>query len=180
VGLALPILVGGRAVALLYVDDGNKETPLVPSNWPEQAEILTRHAGRCLEALTLARANGFAQRGPQEARPVPPRPVPAPAPLPVSVREADEAQEEESARRHARLLISEIKLYNETLVEQGRREGNLLALLGSEIERARRLYEEKIPAAVRERVNCFDDEIVRTLAGGDRALLGQVRDGQTT
>ncbi|HET9752663.1 MAG TPA: hypothetical protein VFP52_06865, partial [Myxococcales bacterium] len=68
VGLALPILVGGRAVALLYVDDGNSETPVVPSNWPEQAEILTRHAGRCLEALTLARANGLPQRASQEMR----------------------------------------------------------------------------------------------------------------
>jgi hypothetical protein len=72
------------------------------------------------------------------------------------------------------LLISEIKLYNQELVERGRREGNLLGLLGPEIERARRLYEEKIPSAVRVRVDCFDEEIVRTLAGGDRTLLGQV------
>jgi uncharacterized membrane protein len=57
-------------------------------------------------------------------------------------------------------------------VEQGRAEGNLLTRLGPEIERARRLYEEKIPAAVRQRVDCFDDEVARTLAGGDAGLLG--------
>jgi len=86
---------------------------------------------------------------------------------------ADEQREEESARRYARLLISEIKLYNESAVEQGRADGDLLARLGPEIERARRLYEEKIPAAVRQRVDCFDEEVVRTLAGGDAGLLGR-------
>ncbi len=59
-------------------------------------------------------------------------------------------------------------------MERGRREGNLVVLLGPEIERARRLYEEKIPETVRQRVDCFEEEIVRTLAGGDRTLLGQV------
>jgi hypothetical protein len=173
-GLALPIVVGGHAVAILYADGAADDRPAVPSNWPEIAEMLVRHAARCLEVLTLSRAAGAAQCAMQ--------PVAAPAlasvrpaaPLPPATHESDDAREEESARRHARLLISEIKLYNETAVEQGRREGNLLDLLGPEIERARRLYEEKIPAAVRQRVDCFDEEIVRTLAGGDRALLGQV------
>jgi hypothetical protein len=169
VGLALPIVVGGRVVAVLYADNAGGDSPVVPSNWPEVVEVLARHAGRCLEVLTLSRATTVAAR-PAEMRPAPPRPVvPSAAPT-----ESDEAREEESARRHARLLISEIKLYNEELVERGRHEGNLLDLLGPEIEKARRLYEEKIPATVRQRVDCFDEEIVRTLAGGDRALLGQV------
>jgi len=67
-----------------------------------------------------------------------------------------------------------VKLYNEEAVHEGRRERDLMARLHTEIERARRLYEEKIPLTVRERVNCFDEELVRTLAGGDRALLGQI------
>jgi hypothetical protein len=169
-GLALPIVVGGRVVAVLYADNGSGDAPVVPSNWPEVVEVLARHAGRCLEVLTLSRASTVAAR-PVELRPAAPRPVPQAAP---AVESDEAAREEESARRHARLLISEIKLYNEELVERGRREGNLIALLGSEIEKARRLYEEKIPATVRQRVDCFDEEIVRTLAGGDRALLGQV------
>lgn len=53
-GLAVPVVVGGRVVAVVYADavslDGN-ERP-VPSSWPELIEILARHAGRCLEALT--------------------------------------------------------------------------------------------------------------------------------
>ena len=54
-GLAVPVIVGGRVVAVVYADgvsmDGGHELP-VPSAWPEVIEVLTRHAGRCLEALT--------------------------------------------------------------------------------------------------------------------------------
>jgi hypothetical protein len=53
-GLAVPVIVGGRVVAVVYADavamDGH-ERP-VPSSWPELIEVLARHAGRCLEALT--------------------------------------------------------------------------------------------------------------------------------
>jgi len=52
-GLAVPVIVSGRAVAVVYADsvgiDGQHRQ--VPSSWPELIEILARHAGRCLEAL---------------------------------------------------------------------------------------------------------------------------------
>ena len=165
-GLAVPISVGGRAVAILYADDACERTPVVPSNWPELAEILARHAGRCLELLTISRATALVA-GAQDERSSQTRPGPE-----AAFALADEQREEESARRYARLLISEIKLYNEAAVEQGRMQRDLLVRLGPEIERTRRLYEEKIPAAVRQRVDCFDEEVVRTLAGGDAGLLG--------
>jgi len=167
VGLAVPISVGGRAVAILYADDAGDRAPIVPSNWPELAEILARHAGRCLELLTISRSSALVARTQDE------RLSPALPAREGALALADEQREEESARRYARLLVSEIKLYNEPAVEQGRLEGDLLTRLGAEIERARRLYEEKIPAAVRQRVDCFDEEVARTLAGGDAGLLGQ-------
>ena len=53
-GLAVPVVVGGRVVAVVYADSvsvaGNERQ--VPSSWPELIEVLARHAGRCLEALT--------------------------------------------------------------------------------------------------------------------------------
>lgn len=53
-GLAVPVIVGGRVVAVVYADavavDGHQRH--VPSSWPELIEVLARHAGRCLEALT--------------------------------------------------------------------------------------------------------------------------------
>ena len=83
------------------------------------------------------------------------------------------ADEDASALRYARLLISEIKLYHEDAVNEGRRDANLLARLGQEIARARRLYEERVPAEVRGRADHFGQELVRTLANGDPRLLGQ-------
>jgi len=164
-GLAVPISVGGRVVALLYADDAGDRVPVVPSSWPEIAEILARHAGHRLEVLTMSHAAILAGRVQREQTPTAVRP-------PEGSPYADDRREEESARRYARLLISEIKLYNETAVDLGRQERNLLERLGPDIERARRLYEEKIPAAVRRRVDCFDEEVVRTLAGGDPGSLG--------
>ena len=53
-GLAVPVSVGGRAVAVVYADSArhtaNHQTP---SAWPEVIEMLARHAARCLEALTV-------------------------------------------------------------------------------------------------------------------------------
>lgn len=53
-GLAVPVIVGGRVVAVVYADavsiEGHERH--VPSCWPELIEVLARHAGRCLEALT--------------------------------------------------------------------------------------------------------------------------------
>jgi len=80
--------------------------------------------------------------------------------------------EEEGARRYARLLVSEIKLYNEAAVVEGKQAHDILARLRPEVDRARRLYEEKFPAAAGTRVNWFDEELVRTLADGDASLLG--------
>ena len=53
-GLAMPVLVGGRVVAVVYADGvaGEAHDQTVPSPWPEAIEVLARHAGRCLEALT--------------------------------------------------------------------------------------------------------------------------------
>ena len=57
-GFAVPVIVGGRVVAVVYADsvasDGHNHT--VPSGWPEVVEILARHAARCLEALTVQKA----------------------------------------------------------------------------------------------------------------------------
>jgi hypothetical protein len=54
---ASPVVVGGRAVAVLYADaasaDGDADSPR--HGWCEVMEVLARHAARCLEALTVQR-----------------------------------------------------------------------------------------------------------------------------
>jgi hypothetical protein len=78
-----------------------------------------------------------------------------------------------SARRYARLLVSEIKLYNESAVRLGRQNRDLLERLKPEIDRARKLYEQRISPAVDSRAALFQQELVQTLADGDASLLGR-------
>lgn len=85
---------------------------------------------------------------------------------------ADESRREE-ARRLARLLVTEIKLYNEEQVEEGLERGNLYATLQEEIDRSRRIFEERIPEDVRAEADYFRDELVRILADGDSSALGR-------
>jgi len=168
VGFAVPVRVGGETVAVVYADDATEGPRAVPSAWPEVVEVLSRHAGRCLEVLTLSKT--AAPSAPASPRPLTPR-----GPAPERVAPAARAEDDESARRYARLLVSEIKLYHEAAVTEGRQGHNLMARLGTEIERARKLYEERVPSEIRNRVDLFGEELVHTLANGDPALLGATR-----
>jgi hypothetical protein len=82
----------------------------------------------------------------------------------------DERKEE--ARRFARLLVSEIKLYNERAVLEGREHGNLYERLRDDIDRSRQMYEERIPNDVRADSNYFYEELVEILADGRPDALG--------
>ena len=56
-GFAVPVIVGGRVVAVVYADTvSDHKDHAVPSGWPEVIEVLARHAARCLEALTSQKA----------------------------------------------------------------------------------------------------------------------------
>ena len=79
-----------------------------------------------------------------------------------------------AARRTARLLVSDIRLFHELEVNEGRRHRNLLKRLAPEIEKARQAYNEQVPAGVRDTTDYFHQELIKTLAGGDAALLGNL------
>ena len=51
--LAVPVLVGGQVMAVVYGDDAGRSPATV---WRESLEVLARHAGHCLEGLTAVRA----------------------------------------------------------------------------------------------------------------------------
>lgn len=84
----------------------------------------------------------------------------------------EEQELHDDARRFARLLVSEIKLYNEAKVVTGRQEGDLYQRLRSDIERSRQMYNERVPPSIGAKTNYFMDELVAILAEGNRATLG--------
>ena len=179
-GFAVPIAMSGQVVAVLYADQGNVAglgttnhepgtTNAEPGTlnpepssvvWPDTLEVLTRYAARCLEAVTAFKA----------ARALTERPGESDVHAPGS-RDEVNLDEEASARRYARLLVSEIKLYHESAVVEGRRDRDLAKRLGGEIAHARTLYEQRVPPDVRQRADYFHDELVRTLADGDATML---------
>jgi hypothetical protein len=165
--LALPIAVGGVIVAVVYADAPRVEMPTANGRWPAIVEVLTRHASRALEAVTVQQASGVAM----------PRAVARAShtsvPGPVEHLAGDGG--EDAARRYARLLLSEVRMFNEPLVDAGRKSRDLLSRLSGEIERARRVYEARVPSTCARRGEFFDQELVRTLADGDRTLLGSLQ-----
>lgn len=78
----------------------------------------------------------------------------------------------DDAKRFARLLVSEIKLYNEAQVSAGRENKDLYDRLRDDIEKSRRMYQERVPEQIHTTTNYFYEELVRTLANGDPSLLG--------
>lgn len=85
---------------------------------------------------------------------------------------SEQAKKHDEARRFARLLVSEIKLYNEAKVEQGRKNRDLYERLKEDIDRSRQMYDERISDDVRKTSNYFYDELVRILADGSSEALG--------
>ena len=105
---------------------------------------------------------------PSMPRPVVPGAPPA-APRPTS---PEDQKAHEDAKRFARLVVSEIKLYNESKVAEGRRSKDLYERLKEDIERGRQMYSDRVSPNVRDATNYFFDELVRILAGGDASALG--------
>jgi len=84
----------------------------------------------------------------------------------------DDSKRHDEARRFARLLVSEIKLYNEPKVDLGRKNKDLYERLKEDIDRSRQMYDERIADDVRKTSNYFYDELVRILADGHADALG--------
>jgi predicted Zn finger-like uncharacterized protein len=73
-------------------------------------------------------------------------------------------QEIDKARRFARLIVSDIVLYNEDAVAEGIREGTFYEILREDISEGRSLYEKRVPEAIRATMDylqeAFDNFLV--------------------
>jgi hypothetical protein len=101
----------------------------------------------------------------------PPGPTVGSAASPTAeLEEADKRHKD--ARRLARLLVSEIKLYNENAVNQGRANKDLYTRLKKDIDRSMDVFMQRVPEEVRNHFDYLHDELVRQLAEGDSSKLG--------
>ena len=116
-----------------------------------------------------------AAEGPAAVAPPAVEPPAEAAPLPAfDVSQLSEAEQKvhKDARRFAKLLVSEIELYNKIKVADGRKNHDLYNRLKSDIDRSRQTFEKRFSKVLLKQVDYFHEELVKTLAVNDSSALG--------
>ena len=138
-------------------------------------------------------ADPFAAHTPRHTEPQAPEPEPAAEVVEVSAHAAaagagasapaaaadpfaglspEDADTHRKAQRFARLLVDEIKLYNQAKVAEGRRNRDLYDRLKDDIEKSRSSYQKRYGNTIAASGDYFQKEVVRSLAEEDASLMG--------
>lgn len=174
--IGVSVRVGGKAVAGLLAERGEGEDP-----WHPEALAVLVHVARLRLELDLAwrrlRAADRSRAGEAEAPapfPTPAAPSPtaqmAPWSEPQPASEGSDPKDDE-ARRYARLVATDIRLYNEEAVAQGRAQRDLARRLGDQLQRGRESFERRFPELGPHGRSILRDSYVQVLAGGDASLI---------
>jgi hypothetical protein len=140
-----------------------------------------------------AYSDPFAGHSPRHAAPPPAEvaasvpvmaaPAAAPAAVPAAAAAApardefaemsvQDAEVHRKAQRFARLLMDEIKLYNQAKVSEGRKNKDLYDRLKDDIEKSRATYLKRYGHTAAASKDYFAGELIRSLAEDDASLLG--------
>lgn len=166
-GWILPLLVRDRVVAILFADAGHDGSVSL-----EELQLLVRSTGNWLEIVATRKASPI-ESAPQptatqaEALAV----TPSRSATPPTMSPADE-ELHRKAQRFAKLLVDEIKLYNQAKVTEGRAHRDLYSRLRDDIEKSKATYDKRYASTVAASANYFQAEVVRILAENDLSLMG--------
>jgi len=167
--LVLPLVVKDKVAAMIYADAGT-----VPGGTLDSSglQALTRFAAIWLELAALRKAGGSASAE-DVAQPQPAAAMAASAPASVPASSGSEEDElHKKARRFAKLLVEEIKLYNQPRVEEGRQHKDLYERLKVDIEKSRSTYDKRYAESAVASADYFTQELIRILADNDASLMG--------
>jgi hypothetical protein len=98
--------------------------------------------------------------------------APAAAADPFAGMSPDDADTHRKAQRFARLLVDEIKLYNQAKVAEGRRNKDLYDRLKEDIEKSRSTFQKRYGNTAAASGDYFQKEVVRSLAEDDYSVMG--------
>ena len=84
----------------------------------------------------------------------------------------EDAEIHRKAQRFARLLMDEIKLYNQAKVAEGRKHKDLYDRLKEDIEKSRSTYQKRYGHTPAVTADYFSQELIRSLAEDDVSLMG--------
>ncbi len=91
---------------------------------------------------------------------------------PLADLSPEDADTHRKAQRFARLLVDEIKLYNQAKVAEGRRNKDLYDRLKEDIEKSRGTFQKRYGATAAASVDYFQNELLRSLAEDDLSIMG--------
>ena len=100
----------------------------------------------------------------------PAAPVAEPSEVPAASSEDQDTHRK--AQRFARLLVDEVKLYNQAKVAEGRKHKDLYDRLKEAIEKSRSTYQKRYGNTVAASGDYFQHELVRSLAEDDVSIMG--------
>jgi len=98
--------------------------------------------------------------------------APAAATDPFAGMSPEDADTHRKAQRFARLLVDEIKLYNQAKVAEGRRHKDLYDRLKDDIEKSRSTFQKRYGSTAAASGDYFQKEVVRSLAEDDMSVMG--------
>lgn len=84
--------------------------------------------------------------------------------IPAAESSPELAEAHVKAKRLARIIVSDIVLYNQAQVEEGARKGTLYALLADDIREGTALYERRVPVEVRNGSSYLKDAFEELIA----------------
>ena len=98
--------------------------------------------------------------------------APATAADPFAGMSSEDADTHRKAQRFARLLVDEIKLYNQAKVAEGRRNKDLYDRLKEDIEKSRSTFQKRYGSTAAASGDYFQKEVLRSLAEDDTSVMG--------
>jgi hypothetical protein len=91
---------------------------------------------------------------------------------PEQGKTSEDEEVHRKAQRFARLLVDEIKLYNQARVAEGRKNKDLYDRLKEAIEKSRATYQRRYGNTLAGSGKYFEDELIRSLAEDDVSVMG--------
>ncbi len=169
--MVLPLVVKDKVAAVIYADGGTAKGGTLDASG---LQALTRFAGVWLELAALRKAGGTVIEDVPPAQPAEAMAATAvTAAVPVSAAPVSEENDlQKKARRFAKLLVEEIRLYNQAKVDEGRRNKDLYDRLKEDIEKSRAMYDKRYAESAVASANYFTQELIRILADNDATLMG--------
>jgi hypothetical protein len=176
-----PVYVSGQAMAAAAsAGEASTAAPSLAVEAPAMgagADPTAFAEGTIAEARTaiVETQSAVAEMEPALAEPLPvghAESEPTPEPPPIAAVSTPDQEVHRKAQRFARLLVDEIKLYNQAKVAEGRKNKDLYDRLKDTIEKSRATYQKRYGNSAAASGNYFQHEIIRSLAEDDLSILG--------